>query len=107
MAGFRTSWASPGQIWRNCFEEVLTEARRQGRESEPDLAVCLPIELTTRPVEQDPARLRGTPEQLTAALVGFKEVGVRHVALQFMVPHLRERLQQIGRFGRQVLPQLR
>jgi hypothetical protein len=43
--------------------------------------------------------LRGTTAQLAAAIEPFKQLGVRHMALQFMVPHYPERLVQIERFA--------
>ena len=81
------------------------EARR-----DPDhiaLACCLPIELRPEPVPQEADRLIGSPEQIVAALRAFAKIGVRHIALQFMVPHWPERQEQIERFARDVLPAFR
>jgi probable F420-dependent oxidoreductase len=87
------------------FEDVQEEARAAGREpNSVSLAVCRPIEVTRRPVEQDPEALRGTPEQLVVALRQYRDAGVSHVALQFTAPRLPERLAQIGDFGRKVIP---
>jgi hypothetical protein len=63
--------------------------------------------VTERPVPQEPDRLRGTPEQLAEAISPFAELGVQHLALQFMVPHYPERLVQIERFATDVLPRFR
>jgi hypothetical protein len=43
---------------------------------------------------------------LAAALRRFGDVGVEHLALQFMVPRYPERLEQMERFAAEVLPQL-
>lgn len=89
------------------FENVRRTAR--AAERDPDriqLCCCLPIELTAEPVPQEPDRLHGTPAQVAAALRGFRDVGVAHVALQFMVPKWPERLAQIERFAREVMPAL-
>ena len=89
------------------FEEVRAMAVAAGRDSSTiALTVCRPIEVTTKPEPQDPTRLRGTPDQLVEALARYRDGGVSHVALQFMVPRFPERLEQIERFGREVLPQL-
>ena len=48
-------------------------------------------------MEQEPDRLRGTPEQVADALAGFEDVGVQHVALQFLVGRYPERLAQMER----------
>jgi probable F420-dependent oxidoreductase len=89
------------------FDDVRTIAVAAGRDSSAvALTVCRPVEVTTEPQPQDPARLRGTPDQLVVALAKYREVGVSHMALQFMVPRFPDRLEQIDRFGREVLPQL-
>ena len=90
------------------FENVRRSAVEAGREPERiRLACCLPIELTRDPVPQEADRLMGTPEQVVEALQGFRAIGVDHVALQFMVPRWRERLEQIERFAREAMPALR
>jgi hypothetical protein len=61
------------------------------------LNCCLSIEVTDEPVEQEPDRLRGTPEQLAEALERFAEIGVEHCALQFLVGRYPERLAQMER----------
>ncbi len=53
--------------------------------------------MTEDEVEQEPDRLRGTPEQVAEALDRFAEVGVGHVALQFLVGRYPERLVQMER----------
>ena len=63
------------------------------------LNLNLPIWVTDEPVPQEPGVLRGTPEQLESAIEPFRELGVQHLALQFMVPHYPERLVQIERFA--------
>ena len=76
--------------------------RAAGFDRNPDqvaLACCLPVDITDEPVPQEPDRLRGTPEQVSEALVRFAEVGVSHVALQFMAPRYPERIEQIERFA--------
>lgn len=65
------------------------------------------IEVTREPVAQDEQALRGSPEQLVEALAAYKEIGVEHLALQFMVPRWPERMEQIERFAAEVLPHVR
>ena len=69
--------------------------------------MCRPVELTREPVPQDERYLRGTPEQLVAALTTYREIGVEHLALQFMAPRWPERVEQIERFAREVIPSVR
>lgn len=86
------------------FDNVRRWAFEAGRE--PDtvtLACCLPVEVSREPVPQEEGCLRGTPEQLIASLKAFQRIGVKHVALQFMVPRWPERQEQIERFGREVM----
>jgi hypothetical protein len=71
------------------------------------LACCLPIELTRDPVPQEEGRLIGNTEQLTEALVAYRKIGVECLSLQFMVPRWPERMEQIERFAREVMPALR
>jgi hypothetical protein len=65
---------------------------------------CYQIEVTHEPVPQDETHLRGTPEQLVEALQVYREIGVEHLALQFMVPRWPDRVEQIERFAREVMP---
>lgn len=90
------------------FDNVRRWAAESRRD--PDriaLTCCLPIELTREPVPQEEDQLKGSPDQLVAALRAFARTGVQHIALQFMVPHWPERQEQIERFAREVLPALR
>ncbi len=90
------------------FDNVRRWAAEAGRD--PDrirLACCLPIELSREPLPQEEDRLRGSPEQLVRALKAYQAIGVEHIALQFMVPHWPERLEQIERFAGEVMPALR
>jgi probable F420-dependent oxidoreductase len=90
------------------FENVRRCARAAGRN--PDditFACCLPIELTPQDVPPDEDYLKGSIEQVTAAIKKFQAVGVAHMGLQFMIPHYPERQQQIERFAKEALPFLR
>ena len=86
-------------------QRIATEAGRNP--AQVRLACCRPIEVTQTPVPQDESVLRGTPEQLVEALKGYQQIGVDHLALQFMVPRWPERVEQIERFAREVMPHLR
>jgi hypothetical protein len=44
---------------------------------------------------------------VTDAIKKFQQVGVTHIGLQFMIPHYPERQEQIERFAKEALPQLR
>jgi probable F420-dependent oxidoreductase len=98
---------TPGEL-ESRFDHVKRCAAEAGRDpSAIALTCCLPIELTAAPVAQEADRLVGSPDQITVALRAFEKVGVRHIALQFMVPHWPERQEQIERFAREVLPAFR
>lgn len=83
---------TPEELARR-FENVTRHA--DGREVA--LNCCLSVEVTDEPVAQEPDRLRGTPEQVVGALARFEDVGVQHVALQFLVGRYPERLAQMER----------
>lgn len=90
------------------FDNVRRWGRAAGRN--PDdikLACCLPIEMTSKPVPQEQDYLKGSAEQVADALKKFRDIGVGHVALQFMVPHWPERQAQIEQFARAVMPALK
>ena len=89
------------------FSRVQKAAEDAGRGGQVDLCCCRPVEITKEPVEQKPDTLEGTPEQLIAALNEFKKVGVKHIALQFMVGRWPERKEKIDRFAKEVLPHVR
>lgn len=87
------------------FDNVRQAAGQAGREpGEVALNCCLPIEVTERPVAQEQDRLAGTPEQLVEAVRHYERIGVEHLALQFMVPRWPQRVEQIERFAREVMP---
>jgi len=88
------------QRWQN----VRREAERCGRDpSEIALNLNLPIWVTDSPVAQEDDVLRGTPDQLATSIAAFRDAGVQHLALQFMVPRYPERVAQIEAFATQVL----
>jgi probable F420-dependent oxidoreductase len=88
---------TPEELGRR-FENVRTAAEASGRDpTDVRLNCCLSVEVTDEPVEQEPDRLRGTPEQVADALAAFEQQGVEHVALQFLVGRYPERLAQMER----------
>lgn len=90
------------------FEQVRGWAADGGRDpDEIELCCVRPVEVTEEPVQQDADTLRGTPEQLVEALKRYQDVGVSHMALQFMVGRWPERKEQIEKFGQEVIPFLR
>ena len=94
-----------GDAWFPYFARVTPEelhsryenVRRHAGGRSVTLNCCLSVEVTDGRVEQEPDRLRGTPEQLAGALERFEEIGVGHVALQFLVGRYPERLAQMER----------
>jgi probable F420-dependent oxidoreductase len=92
---------------RSGYEHVQRLTAEAGRDpKQVRLACCRPIEVTGDPVPQDAQHLRGSPEQLVEALEAYRQVGVDHLALQFMVPRWPDRVEQIERFAREVMPHL-
>ena len=88
------------------YSRVQTAAAGLGREGQVDLCCCRPIEITKEPVTQQDDVLEGTPEQLIAALQKFKDIGVKHMALQFMKGRWPERREKIEWFAKDVLPSI-
>ncbi len=90
------------------FENVRRLASEAGREPRAiRLGCCLPIELTDDAISQQADRIVGDSQQVLNALKAFREIGVDHIALQFMAPRYPERVEQIERFGKEVLPELK
>jgi probable F420-dependent oxidoreductase len=90
------------------YDNVLRLAAEAGRDpAQIKLTCCRPIEVTDHPVSQDERHLRGAPDQLVQALSVYRAIGVDHLALQFMVPRWPDRVEQIERFAREVMPYLR
>jgi len=97
---------TPAQLAAH-YDDVRRRAAEAGREPDQvSLNCCLPIVITDEPVPQEEDRLRGTPEQLIEALQGYQKIGVEHLALQFMVPRYPNRVEQVERFGREIMPEL-
>ena len=67
------------------------------------LNCCLPVEITDAEVEQEPDLLRGTAEQVGAALEGFRDIGVEHIGLQFLVGRYPERVEQMRKLSQAVI----
>jgi probable F420-dependent oxidoreductase len=98
---------TPAELFK-CFQNVRRCAREAGRHPEEiALACCLPIELTATDVPQEENCLKGSIAQVTEALNKFKQIGVTHIGLQFMIAHWPERKEQIERFAKEALPVLR
>jgi probable F420-dependent oxidoreductase len=90
------------------FDHVRNAAREAGRNSDNiTFACCLPIELTPKAVSQEENYLKGNISQVTEALKRFRDVGVAHIGLQFMIPHWPQRKEQIALFAKEALPVLR
>jgi len=98
---------TPAQL-RAGFDNVLRLAEQIGRDPQPiKLTCCRPIELTQQSVPQDERYLRGTPEQLVESLRTYRDIGVDHIALQFMSPRWPDRMEQIERFANEAMPHVR
>src|SRR6266700_58719 len=90
------------------FANVRKLAAEAGRDpAQVQLCCCRPVEITREPVPQEEDTLKGNPEQLIAALKRFEEIGVQHMALQFMVGRWPERKEKIERFAKEVMPAIR
>ena len=90
------------------FQRVQELAVEAGRDPGEISFCCVrPIEVTEEPVPQEGDVLRGTPEQLVEALTRYAEIGVVHMALQFMTGRWPERKEQIERFGQETIPAFR
>jgi probable F420-dependent oxidoreductase len=90
---------TPEELARR-YGNVRGFARAAGRDPEEvALHCCLSVEVTDEEVEQEPDRLRGTPDQVADALAKFEEIGVQHVALQFLVGRYPQRLAQMERLA--------
>jgi probable F420-dependent oxidoreductase len=95
---------TPRELARR-FDDVRRYARDAGRNpDEMTFACCLPIELTPRDVPQEAGYLKGSAAQVVESLEKFRDVGIVHIGLQFMIPHWPERQEQIERFAKEVFP---
>jgi probable F420-dependent oxidoreductase len=105
-----------GDCWFPYFPRVTAEemarryayvrqvAEKVGRD--PDavaLNCCLSAEITEHDVPQEPDVLRGSPGQVAERLHDFREIGVGHCALQFLVGRFPQRLEQMRRFSDEVI----
>jgi probable F420-dependent oxidoreductase len=96
------------QELKGAYDNVQRFAVEAGREPEQvRLTCCRPIEVTRNAVPQDESSLRGNPEQLVEALKAYDKIGVEHLALQFIVSRWPDRVEQIERFAREVMPLFR
>ncbi|MFQ5554126.1 MAG: TIGR03619 family F420-dependent LLM class oxidoreductase [Acidimicrobiia bacterium] len=90
---------TPDELRRK-HESVIAAAGAADRDAaDIGLSCCLAVEITEEPVPQETDRLRGTPEQVGAALASFADLGVQHIALQFTDPRYPDRLRSIARFA--------
>jgi probable F420-dependent oxidoreductase len=86
------------------YAHVRETAEAAGRD--PDavkLNCCLSVEITEDDVAQEPDVLRGSPRQVAERLHEFREIGVGHCGLQFLVGRFPERLEQMRRFSEEVI----
>jgi probable F420-dependent oxidoreductase len=112
-ARFADAWfpyfprVTPGELRRRMdgVRRFAVEAQRDpGRLG---FNCCLSIDLTQRSQTQEPDLLRGNPGQIAERLDLFRQEGVEHVGLQFLVGRFPERLEQMQRFSEEVLPHFR
>ena len=89
------------------YSKVQAAAAELGREGQVDLCCCRPVEITKDPVEQQDDVFEGTPEQLIESINKFKDIGVKHIALQFMKGRWPERREKIEWFAKDVLPHIK
>ena len=112
-ARFADAWfpyfprVTPGELRRR-----MDGVRRFAVEAERDpgrlgFNCCLSVDLTQRSQTQEPDLLRGNPGQIAERLDLFRQEGVEHVGLQFLVGRFPERLEQMQRFSEEVLPHFR
>jgi probable F420-dependent oxidoreductase len=86
------------------YDLVRRTAQEAGRDpDEVRLNCCLSVEITEQAVPQEPDVLRGNTEQVAEAIQRFRDVGVEHLGLQFLVGRYPERLEQMERFSQDVL----
>ena len=86
------------------FAYVRQVAEASGRDPEAiELNCCLSVEITAEDVEQEPDLLRGSADQVAERLHAFREVGVQHCGLQFLVGRYPQRLEQMQRFAQNVI----
>ena len=89
------------------FQEVRRAAEEAGRDpTDVECNCCLSVEVTREPVPQEPDLLRGTPQQVGERLQEFRDQGVRHVGLQFLVGRFPERLEQMQHLAEDALGSL-
>lgn len=108
--------AVDGDAWFPYFVNITPEefaekhdrlrevAEKVGRSEEVELCCCFPIDITEEPVEENDYTLEGTPEQLRADLQKFQDIGVDHMALQFLKGRWPERKEKIEWFAEEVMP---
>jgi probable F420-dependent oxidoreductase len=82
-------------------------AEQYDRSDEVKLCCCAAIDITEEPVEDGDYTLEGTPEQLRTVLQEFQEIGVEHIALQFLKGRWPERKEKIERFAEEVMPSVK
>jgi probable F420-dependent oxidoreductase len=98
---------TPAEL-RAGYENVKRLATGFGRDPQQvRLTCCLPIEMTRESLPRDERHLRGNAEQLVEALQAYRDIGVKHLALQFMSPRWPDRVEQIERFATEVMPHVR
>jgi alkanesulfonate monooxygenase SsuD/methylene tetrahydromethanopterin reductase-like flavin-dependent oxidoreductase (luciferase family) len=86
------------------FAHVRQVAEDAGRDPEAiTLNCCLSVEVTDHDVDQEPDLLRGSPRQVRERLEAFREVGVQHCGLQFLVGRYPERIEQMRRLADEVI----
>jgi probable F420-dependent oxidoreductase len=90
------------------YRYVRQVAEEAGRDpNQVALNCCLSVEITEDDVTQEADLLRGSPRQVYERLEHFREIGVRHCGLQFLVGRYPQRLEQMRRFSEEVIkPQL-
>lgn len=83
---------------------LATEAARIGRADVPEVTVRAMTDLKAEHQESERPWLGGSPERAVAELERINDMGVSHVVLQWGDLPFSEALEELERFGKEVLP---
>lgn len=104
--GWTSAWARPDKV-ASSRERIMNAWRDYDREGEPGIAITRPVHVGTDIDRSTDRPFIGEPSSIVDDIREYADAGVTRVYIDFYTKDTEEQLEQVDRFGEEVLPALR
>jgi len=104
--GWTSAWARPDKI-ASSRDRIMNAWRDYERKGVPGIAITRPVHVGTDTTRSTDRPFIGDPESIVDDIREYIDAGVTRVYMDFYTKNIDEQLEQVRRFGEQVLPAFR